>query len=130
MGDLSISHKTTGRPILLSPHFSISFLERFKLSSVFTNPYECYLFFSHAGRGNYVTPTPRHPGELAVRLFYCHRKIAESFQELVFGVLQWMTFHGTFIRDSLRDIDFSVVALSYILRVVSHSYLIAQRFYS
>jgi len=63
-GDLTISHKTTGRPLLLSPHFSISFLERFKLSSVFTNPYECYLFFSHAGRGNYVTLTTASSGRV------------------------------------------------------------------
>ncbi|PGH37150.1 MAG: hypothetical protein CRN43_22880 [Candidatus Nephrothrix sp. EaCA] len=54
-GDLQLVQRTSRRPILLVTKVPISLLTRFTLASVVTNPYECFLFFAHAGRGTYVT---------------------------------------------------------------------------
>ncbi len=59
-GDLHIAHAQSGRPLLLTTRIHISFIHRFKLGSIFTNHYECFLFFDHAGRGAYVTTLPRN----------------------------------------------------------------------
>ena len=48
-GDLQLVQHTSRCPILLVTKVSISLLTRFKLSGVFTNPYECFFVFCTCG---------------------------------------------------------------------------------
>ena len=52
--DFAMINKQTNRSVYLSATYKISWLQRFKLRSVFTNQYVLLLFFSHAGKGMYV----------------------------------------------------------------------------
>ena len=60
-GDILIKYKYSNRLLTLPSHYKISIINRFKLGSVFSNNYECFLFFAHAGRGSYVTLTNAQP---------------------------------------------------------------------
>ena len=52
--DFAMVHRQTNRSVYLASSYKISWIQRFKLRSVFANHYVLLLFFSHAGKGMYV----------------------------------------------------------------------------